>query len=225
LTSDRHAPLRGLAAGLCLGLVLCAASWLSPLAASDRPTLALLAVTLSLPFGVVLSRRPTGVRHAGEVAAGSVLAALALAAVVAVLDPALFVRTSSWCVAAALLGTSLGSISRAMGVFAAAFWLLLCGLPFFYQHVPVLAGTFENWALQGCPWLGFSSDAFGGDPLRRPVLYLGRWSGLSDSTTTELLRPATLWLAAVPAFASLVLSSGARRETVEDSAVVERAGA
>ena len=90
---------------------------------------------------------------------------------------------------------------------ATAFWLLLCALPFTFDKLPLLQETAEIWAMQGCPWLGFSQDAFGGDPLRRPVLYLGHWTELSNLGSLSLLRVSTLWLAAVPAFAGMILAS------------------
>jgi hypothetical protein len=135
-------------------------------------------------------------------------------------------RSASWCVAAALIGVSIGAIGRGSGVVATCIWLFLNGLPFFYERMPIFESTLEAWALQGCPWLGFSADAFGGDPLRRPVLYLGQWTELSGSTGMGTLQASTLWLAAVPAFASLIIASiGRRREQPENSPVLEQAGA
>lgn len=223
----RHPALRGLVAGLGAGLLVMLAAGLNPLAASDRPALALLAVTLSLPLGALLSRRPSSARDAGGLGLAALVAALLLAACVSLFEPALFVRTASWCVAAALLGVSVGSIGRGAGVAATAFWLLLCGLPFFYWKLPAFTATAETWALQGCPWLGFAQDAVGGDPLRRPVLYLGHWSQLSGATGLGMLEASTLWLAAVPAFAALIVASmgGLKREQTENPAVMERAGA
>jgi hypothetical protein len=223
----RHPALFGLAAGLGAGLLMVSAAGLNPLAASDRPALALLAVSISLPLGALLSRRPESVRDAGGLGLAAVVAALLLAASVCLFEPALFVRTASWCVAAALLGVSVGSIGRGAGVAATAFWLLLCGLPFFYWKLPVLGATAETWALQGCPWLGFAQDAIGGDPLRRPVLYLGHWSKLSDATGLGMLEASTLWLAAAPAFAALIAASwsGLKHEQTQNPAVMERAGA
>lgn len=225
-TSDAAAALKGLAFGAGAGVATCLAAWLSPLAASDRPVLALLAVTLSFPLGCAVGRRPHTMRQAGGVGLGAVVAALTLAAIVSLLEPALFVRTASWCVAAALLGACIASASGTAGVGATCFWLFLCGLPFFYWRLPVFAETWELWALQGCPWLGFSGDAFGGDPLRRPVIYLGQWTELSGATSLGTLQAETLWLAAVPAFASLlVISIGRRDGKAEDTPELERAGA
>ena len=224
-TSDR-AVLRGLGYGLGAGLLVCLAAWLSPLAAGDRPVLALFAVTLSLPLGCVIARAPDSARTAGGVGLAAVLAGLALAATVSLFEPALFIRTASWCVAAMLLGSSIGAASRTAGVGATCFWLFLNGLPFFYDRMPVFETTMESWALQACPWLGFSADAFGGDPLRRPVLYLGQWTELSGGTGIGTLQPATLWLAAVPAFAALLVSKiGRAHEKAETTPELERAGA
>jgi hypothetical protein len=225
-TSDAAAALKGLAFGGATGVLVCLAAWLSPLAADDRPVLALFAVTLSLPLGCGVARAALSMREAGRVGISTLVAALTLAASVSLLEPALFARTASWCVAAALLGACLGSASRVAGVGATCFWLFLCGLPFFFQRLPFFRETLETWALQGCPWLGFSADAFGGDPLRRPVIYLGQWTGLSDSTSLGVLQAETLWLAAVPAFASLIVTSIRRtREQTEDTPELERAGA
>lgn len=223
----RHPALRGLAAGLCAGLLVVLAAGLNPLAATDRPALALLAVTLSLPLGAVLARRPSDVRDAGGLGLAALVAALLLAASVSLFEPALFVRTASWCAAAALLGACVGSVGRGAGVAVTALWLMLCGLPFFYWRLPFLNSSAETWALQGCPWLGFAQDAVGGDPLRRPVLYLGHWSELSSATGLGMLEASTLWLAAVPAFAALIVTSmgGLNREQTENPAVLERAGA
>jgi hypothetical protein len=218
--------LAGLLFGLGAGLLVCLAAWLSPLAAADRPVLALFAVTLSLPLGCAVSRTPVGIRDAGGLGLCAVIAGLALAAVVSLLEPALFIRTASWCVAAGLLGATIGAIGRGAGVVATCFWLFLNGLPFFYERIPMFAETMETWALQGCPWLGFSADAFGGDPLRRPVLYLGQWTELSGSTGMGALQISTLWLAAVPAFASLIVASiGRGCEKAENTPELERAGA
>lgn len=217
-TSDTAAALKGLVFGAGAGVLTCVAAWLSPLAASDRPVLALFAVTISFPLGCAVARRPHTMRQAGGVGLGAVVAALVLAASVSLLEPALFMRTASWCVAAALLGACLAAASSIAGVGATCFWLFLCGLPFFYERPPVFAETWELWALQGCPWLGFSSDAFGGDPLRRPVIYLGQWTELSSSTSLGALQAKTLWLAAVPAFASLIVASVGRRRAKSDFA-------
>lgn len=227
-TSKLHHPaLRGLAAGLGAGLLVCLSAWLNPLAASDRPALALLAVTISLPLGVLLARHTAGVRDAGGVGLAALVAALGLAACVSLFEPALLVRTGSWCIAAGVLGVSVSSTVRGAGVAVTAAWLVLCGLPFFYWRLPILTSSAEAWALQGCPWLGFAQDAVGGDPLRRPVLYLGHWSELSGNTGMGMLEASTLWLAAVPAFGALLVASsgGRKREQKESAAVLERVGA
>lgn len=219
--------LIGAAWGVGAGVLMCLGAWLSPLAAADRPALALLAVTISLPLGCAVARRPEGIRDAGAVGLRGIVAALAMTAVVSIADPALFLRTGSWCLASALIGLAFASTLRGAGVVATAFWLLLCALPFCYDKLPVLQETAETWAMQGCPWLGFSQDAFGGDPLRLQVLYMGHWSELSNLTSLSLLRVSTLWLAAVPAFAGMILASEIRdrREQAEDTPVLERAGA
>jgi hypothetical protein len=219
--SDGVSALKGLAFGAVAAAAICLAAWLSPLAAADRPTLALLAVTFSLPLGCMIARRPADPRAAGAIGLGAIAAGLGLA-LVTLFEPALFVRTGSWCIAAALLGASLGSL-RVAGVVATCFWLFLSGLPFFYERLPL---DLEGWALQGCPWLGFSSDAFGGDPLRRPLIYMGHWSELTGASGFGTLRPSTLWLAAVPAFAALIVSAGGRAsEKAEGSAELDRPGA
>jgi hypothetical protein len=225
-TSDAAAALRGLAFGIGTGVAICLAAWLSPLAAGDRPVLALFAVTVSLPLGVAVARVPGSMRAAGGVGLSTLIASLSLAATVSIAEPALFMRTASWCIAAALLGACLASASRAAGLGAACFWLFLCGLPFFFERLPFFQETLEAWAMQGCPWIGFSVDAFGGDPLRRPVIYLGHWTALADSTSLGVLQAETLWLAAVPAFASLlVYSIGRTSEKAADTPELERAGA
>lgn len=222
-----RAALVGLLWGGGTGLLLCLAAWLSPLAAADRPALALLAVTISLPLGCAVACRPISMRDAGAVGMRGVVACVALAAFVSLPEPALFIRTASWCLAAGLIGLAFSSVLREVGVATTAFWFLLCALPFCYDKLPVHQATAESWAMQGCPWLGFAQDAFGGDPLRRPVLYLGHWTGLSSQTSMSLLHVSTLWLAAVPAFAGMILTSEIRerREEAEDPPVMERAGA
>ena len=116
-------------------------------------------------------------------------------------DPVLFLRTASWCLAAVLIGLAFTSVSRGFGVLTVAGWLLLCALPFVYDKLPLMEETAEAWAMQACPWLGFAQDAIGGDPLRRPVLYLGHWTELSNQTSISLMNAAALWLTAVPGFA------------------------
>lgn len=226
-TSTTSSALRGLAFGLACGVAACAAAWLSPLAASDRPSLALIAVTLSLPLGVVTARTPQNIREASGVGISAVVAALSMATLLTIFEPGLWLRTASWCIAACLIGASVGSTVRVAGLVVTCGWLFLNGLPFFYDRLPVLADSAETWALQGCPWLGFSGDAFGGDPLRRPVLYLGQWTKLTGAGSFSVLRVSTLWLTAVPAFASLLVASlyGARREQTESPPELERAGA
>ncbi|MCB9893558.1 MAG: hypothetical protein H6839_03830 [Planctomycetes bacterium] len=225
--STTSSVLRGLAFGFGCAIVVCFAARLSPLAASDRPSLALLGVTVSFPLGVFVSRRPNDLRDASGLGITAVVAAVALATMLTIAEPGLWLRTASWTIAAALLGASIGSTSFAAGLLSTCAWLALNGLPFFYDRLPVFTDTAETWALQGCPWLGFSSDAFGGDPLRRPVLYLGQWTELTGANSFSLLRASTLWLAAVPAFASLLIASlaGSQREQAEDSPELERAGA
>ncbi|MCA8916937.1 MAG: hypothetical protein KDB90_16210 [Planctomycetes bacterium] len=225
--STTSSALRGLGLGLGCAIVVCLAVALSPFAASDRPALALLAVTLSFPLGVLASRRPKDLKDASSIGMTAAVSALALASTLTIAEPALWLRTASWCLAAGLLGASVASTVGGAGILATCGWLALNGLPFFYDRMPVLRETAEVWALQGCPWLGFSGDAFGGDPLRRPVLYLGQWTKLSSANSFSVLRASTLWLAAVPAFASLLVASlaGRAREQAEDSPELERSGA
>ena len=205
--STTSSALLGLLVGAAAAVVVCLASWLSPLSAGDRPTLALLGVTLSLPLGCLLARTPNGLREASAIGISSVVATLVFTGVLVGFEPALWLRTASWCVAGGLIGSSIASMAAGAGVVLTCFWLALNGLPFFYSRIPVFADVAELWALQGCPWLGFSSDAFGGDPLRRPVLYLGQWTELTGTTSLGLLRVSTLWVAAVPGFASLLVSA------------------
>lgn len=201
--------------GAGAGVFLCVAAWLSPLAASDRPALALLAVTVSLPLGCLIARRAVGPREASAVGLRGIVAALSLAGVVSLADPVLFLRTASWCLAAVLIGLAFTSVSRGFGVLTVAGWLLLCALPFVYDRLPLMEETAEAWAMQACPWLGFAQDAIGGDPLRRPVLYLGHWTELSNQTSISLMNAAALWLTAVPGFAAMIVASGVPPEAKE----------
>ncbi len=184
-------------------LLLAFGAGLQPLAAADRPALALIAVTLSLPLGAFVSGRANSLRDAGERAGASMLAGVLLAACFTLFEPALFLRTAIWCGAGALLGGSLGALHLAAGITAVIGWLLLCGLPFFVEKLP--GHLWRDYALHGCPWLGFSQDAFGGDPLRRSVLYLGHWSELRDEPAFNLLRAHTLWLTGTLTLAAALL--------------------
>lgn len=226
-SSFRLEALRGFAAGAGAGVVLCLAAWLSPLSAADRPALALLAVTLSFPLGALVARRPSCARGAGGIGVRAVVAAVGLSVIVSLPDPQLWVRVTSWCLASCILGAAIGSSMRGAAVVASCAWLFLCGLPFFFQDLPAFQDTAEDWALHACPWLGFSMDAFGGDPLRRPLIYMGHWTELTGATSLRMLQVSTLWLAAVPAFASLIVASsiGQKHGQAEDTDIVERAGA
>ena len=217
-SSFRLEAIRGLAFGAGTGTFLCLVGWLSPLAAGDRPALALLAATLSLPLGCLVARHPSSVREAGGIGIRAVVAALALSIVVSLPEPQLWVRVASWCLASCLLGAAVGSSIRGAGPVATCVWLFLCGLPFFFQHLPVFRETAEEWALHACPWLGFSMDAFGGDPLRRPLIYMGHWTELTGATSLRMLQVSTLWFAAVLTLASLIVSSSIGRKRGETEA-------
>lgn len=201
--------------GVAGGVLVAAATWLSPLAAIDRATLALIAVTLSVPLGVMASGPVDNLRDAVRRALCALAACTAFVTVLALAEPALWFRTLVWCLPAALIGGSLAAFGRAFGVAAAFGWLALCGLPFFFDSMPVLRETAGNWALSGCPWLGFSQDVLGSDPLRRPVMYLGRMSALSDKPVSDLLGAGTLWLAAALTLATLMARCGLRRPSHE----------
>lgn len=183
----------GAAFGAGAALLVCAAAWLSPLAAADRPVLALMAVTLALPLGAAASAR--GVTT-GEGLLRGAFAAGVFATLLTMFTPAIWIAALLWCVPAALIGAALAGISRTLAMAAALIWLMLGGLPFFFESVPVFQATFADWAISGCPWLGFSQDAFGGDPLRRGVIYLGQLSGLTDQPAEGFLTAGPLWIAA-----------------------------
>lgn len=206
-TSTSKAAILGAVAGVAAGVVIAAGTWLSPLAAADRPVLALVAVTFALPLGAMLAARPLSLPHAGAIGLSAALAGLMLATTVCVFEPALWLRTASWCVAAALIGASAGTLVRGGGLAATAFWLLLCGLPFFYPNLPILSETAGAWAQQGCPWLGFSTDALGGDPLRLSVIYLGKWTDLSAQSVPDVLDVSTLWLVAALLLAATLITA------------------
>lgn len=193
--------------GVVAAVIVIAGAWLSPLAAGDRPALALLAVTLSVPLGAVAGRASTGLRDAGGIAAGAIVAALVFASVLTVFQPALWLRTGSWCVAGVLIGACLQSTVRGGGLFASSMWLFLCGLPFFYDKLPWYTETFRHWALEGSPWIGFSYDAIGGDPLRRSIIYMGHWTELGDAPVAGALTAGTLWLTALFTLAGLLATS------------------
>lgn len=197
------------ASGPGAGIALCLLAGLSPLAAADRPALSLLAVCISLPLGAVLAgpaARDT--RQAGTDALCALAAGVLLGMVPAVGDPSLAMRCASWCSAGALTGFALGSVSRIAGLAATLGWLLLCGLPFLCGSLGAWVDIAEDWALQGCPWLGFAKDALEPDPLRLPVLYLGRWSSLTDQPALGLLSAAELWFAGLLALAAALLRAG-----------------
>ncbi len=199
------------ALGVSAGVLVAAATWLSPLAALDRASLALVAIVLSLPLGVIASAPARVMRDAACRALCALTACAAFVTVLTVAEPALWFRTLVWCLPAALIGGSLAALGRAAGLGSAFAWLALCGLPFYFDAMPVLRETAGNWALSGCPWLGFSQDVLGGDPLRRPVIYLGRMSGLSDKPVSGLLDAGTLWLAGTLSLATLMARCGVHR--------------
>lgn len=202
----------GAIAGPVTGAALCLIAGLSPLAAADRPALALFALCLSLPLGVALARPEADVRAAGGRAGAALVAGVLLAMTVSIGDFALLLRTASWCAAGALLGAMLGGLARGTGAAATMAWLVLCGLPFFGGELGAWRALAEDYAMQGCPWLGFSQDAMGGDPLRRSVMYLGQWSSLGDKPAFGLLNAAELWAAAALALAANLLRSGLPRQ-------------
>lgn len=191
--------------GSVVALFLCFAGGLSPLAAADRPALALFALCAAFPVGAMLGRLETTRRAAGARAAAGLVGGLALALVVSLPDPALAVRTASWCAAAALLGCALAGLGRGLGMAALLAWLGLCGLPFFCGSLGTWRQAAESVALAACPWLGFSADALGGDPLRRQVIYLGQWSSLGDEPATGLLQAWQLWVAAALALVAALV--------------------
>lgn len=191
----------GAGAGASVALLASAGMWLSPLDAGDRNVLALVAVCLSVPLGVIAAgetRAPLSAALAG------LCAALSMVTLLAIYEPALWFRALVWCAAGALIGASLRAQHRALGAAAAVFWLALCGLPFYAGSVPLIGETAMTWAHGGCPWLGFSQDALGGDPLRRQVIYLGQLSVLTDEPAYGLLSAGTLWVAAALSLATLL---------------------
>ncbi len=198
--------------GVGAGIVVCAAAWLSPLAAADRSALALIGVTVSLPLGALCAKRPAGLRECAPATLRALAAAGGLATVLTVADPALWARTLLWCFPAAVIGASLAGMHRAAGVVVAMIWLALGGLPFYYESAPIPNATAETWALSGAPWLGFSQDAFGGDPLRQPVIYMGRWTELTDKPAIGLLTAGTLWIAAALSLAAQMLQARFRHK-------------
>jgi hypothetical protein len=199
--------------GVGAGVVVCAAAWLSPLAAADRSALALIGVSLSLPLGALSATRPSGLSEYAPATIRALTAGAAFAAILTIADPALWARTLLWCCPAALIGAAVSGMYRAAGVVTSVLWLALGGLPFFYGSAPLPDHTAETWALSGAPWLGFSQDAFGGDPLRRPVLYMGRWSELTDKPAAGLLTAGTLWIAAALSLAALMLQAALGNRT------------
>jgi hypothetical protein len=216
-SSMSSALLVGAIFGAGAGALICLATWLSPLAALDRPTLALIGVTISLPLGAMSARQSAGTQDSSAVAMRGLIAGLVLSATLSVFEPDLWLRAAVWICAAALIGAAATGVHRAAGVAASALWLALGGLPFFCHALPAFAETAQSWALGGCPWLGFSQDAFGGDPLRRPVLYLGQWSELADKPALGLLTAGTLWITGALTLAILLAAkSKPRKPTVSE---------
>lgn len=200
----------GLVLGAAVALLLCMAGGLSPLAALDRPALALWALCAALPMGAALGRPGLGVHSAGLHCASALAAGVVLATLVTLGDPALWLRAASWCGAAALVGGALATVARGGGMVACVLWLALCALPFFSGKLGSMSEPAKEWALHGCPWLGFAKDALDPDPLRLPVLYLGQWSSLSDQPALGLLSAAELWLAGLLSLAAALLRAGVR---------------
>lgn len=204
--------LAGALAGLGLGVVLLGAMRLSPLAALDRRALGLIALSLALPVGAMLAFAPANLRQAGLPAFRALACALTLSLSCAIADPRMAAALVLWLAPAMLIGACLGSLDSrgATGLIAAALWLALCALPFFFH---IFEGTAcgpgaRQWALQGCPWLGFAQANLSMDPsrpldpLRQDILYMGHWSALSDEPAGGLLSTATLWWMAVLALAA-----------------------
>lgn len=200
----------GVALGAVIALLLCLAGGLNPLSAQDRPALALWSLCAALPMGAALGRPGLGARAAGLHCASGLAAGVTLATLVSLGDPALWVRTASWCAAAALIGAALATVARGGGMVACVLWLLLCALPFFSGKLGSMSESAGGWALHGCPWLGFAKDALDPDPLRLPVLYLGQWSSLSDQPALGLLSAAELWLAGLLSLVAALLRAGLR---------------
>lgn len=200
-TTTSRSVLFGAGAGAATALLASAGMWLSPLDPGDRNVLALVAVCMSLPLGVLVAGET---RAPHKVALAGLCAALSLVTLLAIYEPVLWFRALVWCAAGTLIGGSMGAQHRAMGGAAAVFWLALCGLPFYAGSVPLIGDTAVSWAHGGCPWLGFSQDALGGDPLRRQVIYLGQLSVLTDEPAYGLLSAGTLWLAAALSLAILL---------------------
>jgi hypothetical protein len=203
----------GALCGAAAGAVICVGAWLSPLASIDRSALALIGVCLALPLGAMCGNPAATPRDSTLIALRALAAAVALATVLTIAEPELWFRTMVWCCAASLIGAAATGMWLGAGLAASVAWLGLCGLPFYYDALPVFRDTAEGWALGGSPWLGFSQDAFGGDPLRRPVMYLGRMSELTDKPAGGLLSAGTLWIAGVLAQATLMLKTGWKRRS------------
>jgi hypothetical protein len=196
--------LAGVAVGALAAVLIALLAWLSPLSAGDRRGLALLAVTASLPVGCIAARLARGWRDALAVSASGLVAGAVLATGLTVFGPSLWWTTLVWCAGAGWLGASVtGLATRGAGVAVSGLWLFLGGLPFFYDKSPWFEQSLEGWALQGAPWLGFSMDAFGGDPLRMPIIYMGKMSELTSVPAAGVLSAGTLWLAAAFACAAL----------------------
>lgn len=159
----------------------------------DRPVLALLAVTMALPLGIAASAR--GVTTA-EVLLRGTSAAVVFVTLLVVFSFSLWTTVLLWCLPPALIGAALAGISRGLAVATAVVWLALSGLPFYFESVPLFQASVAGWAISGVPWLGFSQDAFGGDPLRRSVIYLGQLSGLTDQPAEGFLTAGPLWMTA-----------------------------
>lgn len=205
----------GAGVGIIQGVALLAVTSLSPLAALDRRALALIALTLALPLGVMMSLTPTALRQAGLPAFRAIACALTLAMVLGAGDVGMAGALTLWLCPAMVIGASLGSLDRRglTGAAAAGGWLVLCAAPFFYQvfEGTMLEGGIRLWALQGCPWLGFAQAHLSLDPsrpldpLRQDIIYMGHWSGLTDMPASDLLAPKTLWWLATLALAAALV--------------------
>ncbi len=198
----------GALGGAGAAIALCVATGLSPLAAVDRPALALVGLVLVPPMAAMVSRRASSAHDARLLALRAVVAGAVLASLLTLAEPELWIRTIAWYLPLAVTGAAAATCSRGLAVAAVIAWLAMCGLPFFCHAVPFMAATAESWALGATPWIGFSQDALGGDPLRREVIYMGHWSSLADQPATNLLQTARVWVAAILSLgAAMVLTA------------------
>jgi len=200
----------GLIWGLAVGVGICLLTGLSPFSKVDRSALVLLAITVALPLGVLVSARAESKKEVLANGQRALIAGLILALTVAVGDPAMALKTAMWTVPAALIGGGISGAIRAkwVGLPLVAGWLLLCGMPFLYET----SSAAEWLTLNGTPWLGMSLDVVGGDPLRREVMYMGEKSPIIDQPAQALMGSGSLWLAALVATIALAIKARLIRE-------------